>query len=547
MSRDVATMDELAVEGCTLKLRVEGQEAGPVLVLSHMLGTDLTLWDNLVPELGKHFRLVRYDTRGHGGSERGDAPVTLNRLGRDVIAILDALGIERAHFCGESMGGAVGLWLLVHAPARIERAVIAGSAAKLGTPAVWNTRIAAALTEGMEQAVAPTVERWFGADFAERAPEPVAAIRAMLRVTAPEGYADCCGALRDMDLREAVRAVPHPVLVLRGAEDPSVAAQDARHLVEAMAGATALEVDARHCASIEAEAAFVAAVVKFLTAKAAAPRRAAGARPAKAPQTRTQPSARRVGKSGVGAARRPVARTVPVSGKAVAKASADRKTATRKSAARATPAPSRRAPAKAAPRGATTALAKTAPPKLAAPKLAAPKTASSKSAGPKSAARASKAAKSAAKPAKASAAPRKVAGLAKAAAKVASPVAKASPTRRAAPPARSSVARGKPTTAAALRAAVKTRASSKALPAKAGVGKAGAKIGTGAPKSAKAAAGKGATGKGATGKSATGKSAAGPAPAKRVSLKTSPRNPPRRTGPLPSKPRVPPGRGRRKP
>lgn len=542
MSRDVAPMDELAIEGCTLKLRVEGQEAGPVLVLSHMLGTDLTFWDNLVPELGKHFRLVRYDTRGHGGSERGGVPVTLDRLGRDVIAILDALGIERAHFCGESMGGAVGLWLLVHAPARIERAVIAGSAAKLGTPAVWNARIAAALAEGMEQAVAPTLERWFGTDFAERAPEPVAAIRAMLRATAPEGYADGCGALRDMDLREAVRAVPHPVLVLRGAEDPSVAVQDARHLVEAMAGATALEVDARHCASIEAEAAFAAAVVKFLTAKAA-PRRTAGARPAKAAPTRTQPSARRVGKSGGGAARRPVARTVPVSGKAVAKASADRKTATRKSAVRATPAPSRRAPAKAATRAAPTVRAKTAAPKVDSPKLAALKTALPKVAGskpvsfkpdgPKSAAPKSKAAKSATKSAKAAGVPRKAAGRAKAVAgKVAAPVAKASPARRAASPARSPVVRGKPTTAAALRAAVKTKASSKAPSAKAGGGKAGAKIGKGAPKPSKASAGKG---------------AAGPAPAKNASLKTSPRNPPRRTAAPPSKPRVPPGRGRRKP
>ncbi len=353
MSRDVATMDELAIEGCTLRVRVEGQDTRPALVLSHMLGTDLTLWDALVPELAKHFRVVRYDTRGHGGSGLGEGPVTLDRLGRDVVAILDGLAIERAHFCGLSMGGAVGLWLLAHAPARIERAVIAGSAPKLGEPAVWNGRIAAALADGMEQAVEPTIERWFSPAFVERAPEPVEAIRTLLRATSSEGYAACCGALRDMDLREAVRGVTNPVLVLRGSDDPAGTAADAEQLVEAMANATSVEVDAKHCAVIEDGPAFAAAVVKFLTAKTA-PRRAPGRRAAAEASTPAKPSARRTGKRGVVAARRPVARTAPVSGKAVAKASATRKTAARA----APPAPSRRRAAAKPPRA---AAPKTAP------------------------------------------------------------------------------------------------------------------------------------------------------------------------------------------
>ena len=432
MSRDVATMDELAIEGCPIKVRVEGEDTAPVLVLSHMLGTDLSLWDNLAPEFIKHFRVVRYDTRGHGGSGLGDAPVTLARLGRDVLAILDTLGIERAHFCGLSMGGAVGQWLLVHAPARIERAVIAGSAAKLGQPAVWNARIAAALADGMEQAVEPTLERWFGPAFAERAPEPVAAVRALVRATSPEGYAACCAALRDMDLRESLRSVTHPVLVVRGADDPSVSAEAAGHLVEAMANATAIEVEARHCASIEAEAEFSAAVVKFLTAKTA-PRRATARPVAKPAKARDKPSARRIGQRGIVAARRPVAQTAPVSGKAVAKASATRKTAAR--AAPRPPAPSRRAAAIKATRAATRK------------KDVSPESVPAKSAKtmPGKASRASQV--KAPDRAKATRGEKPMSGKA----------ATSAPARRTAATARTPAARAKPPTAAALRAAAKTR------------------------------------------------------------------------------------------
>ena len=416
MSRDAAKMDELVIEGCTVRVRVEGQDTKPALVLSHMLGTDLSLWDNLVPELTRHFRVVRFDARGHGGSGLGDAPVTLARLGRDVVAILDALEIERAHFLGLSMGGAVGQWLLVHAPTRIERAVIAGSAAKLGEPAGWNARIAAALAEGMEGVVEPTIERWFSPAFAERAREAVEAIRSLLRATSPQGYAACCAALRDMDLREALRAVAHPVLVVRGIDDPSVSAEDAAQIVEAVADATELELDARHCSSIEAEAAFSAAVVKFLTAKAA-PHGAAGRRAsAKTPPTR------RTGGRGLVAARRPVARTARASGKAVARASGTRRAA----------------------------------PKTASRKQTSPKLASSKPtpAKPKAASRPA--------PVEAAGRGKTVSAPAGRAAKKARVV----PARRATGPARTPAAGAKPRSAAAKAAAAETSGGTASVPAK---------------------------------------------------------------------------------
>ena len=455
MRRDVAPMDELAIEGCTMKVRVEGEDTAPALVLSHMLGTDLSLWDNLVPEFTKHFRVVRYNTRGHGGSGLGDAPVTIARLGRDVLAILDALGIKRAHFCGLSMGGAVGQWLLVHAPARIERAVIAGSAAKLGEPAVWNARIAAALADGMEQAVEPTLKRWFRPAFAERAPEPVEAVRALVRATSPEGYAACCAALRDMDLRESLRAVAHPVLVLRGSDDPSVSAEAAGHLVEAMANATAVEVEARHCASIEAEAEFSAAVVRFLTARSA-PRRAAARPAAKPAKTRDKLSARRGGQRGLVAARRPVAQTVPVSGKAVAKASATRKTAARASPR--PPAPSRRAAAAKA----TRASARKKDASVESRPAAKP--------APGKAYRASQV--KAPHRAKLVPSRKPVAGKKAVAEKAASP-----PARRAAVAARTPAVKVKPPTAAALRAAAKAGAAKAGAAKTANLNRASAKTG----------------------------------------------------------------------
>ena len=348
MSRNGTPMDELAVEGCMLRLRVEGDGTKPALVLSHMLGTDLSLWDGLVPAFAEHFRVVRYDTRGHGGSGIGDGAISIERLGRDVLAILDGLEIEKAQFCGVSMGGAVGLWLLAHAPERVERVVIAGSAAKLGTPEIWNGRIAAALAEGLEQAVVPTIERWFDPAFVETAPDEVAAVRAMIRATSAQGYASCCAALRDMDLREAVREVGHSVLVLRGADDPSVPADDAAQLVAAMSGATMLEVEGRHCSPVEAPAAFAAAVVTFLTAETA-PRRAAGRRSATtgpAARETVKPVERRTGRRGRVEARRPVGESASASGKAIAKfsakASATRKTAARTAPRASEPSPSRR-------------------------------------------------------------------------------------------------------------------------------------------------------------------------------------------------------------
>src|SRR5437867_287129 len=143
----VPTLD---IEGDKFNCRVDGPLNAPVLVLSNSLGTSLSMWDAQIPALTARFRVLRYDTRGHGASTVTPGPYTIGELGRDVLMLLDALKIRRAHFCGLSMGGMIGMWLGVHAPDRIGRIVLANTAPKIGTPEMWNQRIDNVRKGGME-------------------------------------------------------------------------------------------------------------------------------------------------------------------------------------------------------------------------------------------------------------------------------------------------------------------------------------------------------------------------------------------------------------
>ena len=266
-------MTDLTIDGEIFRVEVEGDPSRPAVLLSCSLGTDLSLFDAQMPALLEHFRIVRYDPRGHGRSTTQGAPYSLARLGADALAILDALDIEQAHVVGISMGGAVAQWLLVNAPERIGRAVLANTAARLGTPDVWNARIATVLSEGMEALASATMERWFSDPFRAADPKSVARIETVFRATSAQGYAGGCAALRDMDLREAIRTVEAPVLILTGRDDPVTSAAEIDAMTGAIAGAQHVALDCRHISNIEAQAAFDAAVVGFLTARRPAARR----------------------------------------------------------------------------------------------------------------------------------------------------------------------------------------------------------------------------------------------------------------------------------
>jgi 3-oxoadipate enol-lactonase len=215
---------------------ISGIDGAPALLLGGSLGTTLEMWDGQLP-LAERLRLVRYDHRGHGGSPTPPPPYEIADLGRDVLALMGSLGIERASYCGLSIGGMVGLWLGANAPERIERLVVICTAAQM-PPASWRERAAAVLEAGSTEVVADTVvERWLTPDYAGEHPDVRARLRAMLAATDPAGYAACCGAIERLDLREQLRAIKAPTLVISGSDDPATPIEHQRLIAEAIGGA----------------------------------------------------------------------------------------------------------------------------------------------------------------------------------------------------------------------------------------------------------------------------------------------------------------------
>lgn len=252
-----------------LNYLLEGPAGAPVLVLSNSLGTDLHMWDAQIEAFTQHFQVLRYDTRGHGASLVTDGPYSIEQSGRDVLALLDALGIAKAHFCGLSMGGLIGQWLGINAPERIERLVLCNTAAKIGTPEVWNPRIETVLAGGaqaMRDLRDASISRWFTADFAEANPDKVEPIVGMLAQTSPEGYAANCAAVRDADYREQLGSIVAPTLIVCGSGDPVTTPEHGRFMQERIAGAELVEFHAAHLSNVQAVDDFGQRVLDFLTA-----------------------------------------------------------------------------------------------------------------------------------------------------------------------------------------------------------------------------------------------------------------------------------------
>jgi 3-oxoadipate enol-lactonase len=251
-----------------LNCRIDGPADAPVLVLSNSLGADLAMWEPQMPALSAHFRVLRYDQRGHGASEVTPGPYTLQALARDVLNVLDALKIKRAHFCGLSMGGATGMWLAANAGERIDRLVLANTAARFGTREAWNARIDAVRKGGVNVIADAVLERWFTPGFRARAPETTVRMRAMMAAIPTEGYIGCCAAVRDTDLRNILGTIRCPTLVIVGAHDVATPAAEGRELAERIRGARCVELDAAHISNVEAPEQFTAELVGFLAAGA---------------------------------------------------------------------------------------------------------------------------------------------------------------------------------------------------------------------------------------------------------------------------------------
>jgi 3-oxoadipate enol-lactonase len=240
-------------------------DQAPVLVFSNSLGTDLSMWDPQMAELQRRFRILRYDTRGHGQSSVTPGDYTIEQLGRDVLALLDSLGLDRVHFCGLSMGGMIGMRLAIHAPSRLHRLVLCNTAARIGTKDTWNARIATVRKDGMKAVAAAVIERWFTPEFRTSSAEKVARAQQMLENSTPAGYAACCAAIRDMDQRETVAQIKAPTLVIYGGKDAVTPAADSHFLAERISGAAEVELSAAHLSNVEQADAFTEAVSRFLS------------------------------------------------------------------------------------------------------------------------------------------------------------------------------------------------------------------------------------------------------------------------------------------
>jgi 3-oxoadipate enol-lactonase len=311
-------MADLKIGDETFNVEVEGPAKAPVLMISNSLGSNLHMWDQQMPELTKHFRVVRYDSRGHGKSAASPGPYTFEQLGKDALAILDALGVRKAHWMGLSKGGAIGQWLLVNAPHRIERAVLANTGSQFGSADTWNERLRLVREQGLGALVDGVMDRWFTKPFQKKSPETVAKIRDAFLATPADGYAACMSALRDLDLREAIRSVRKPVMVIVGKHDPSTTPEQGQAIASSIKGARLVELDAAHLSNIEDAGAFTKAVVEFLTAPTTTarpasfphrrPKKAAKSSPARTPPRAAKKAAKKATKKAAKKAAKKVAK-----------------------------------------------------------------------------------------------------------------------------------------------------------------------------------------------------------------------------------------------
>jgi len=258
-------MPVIESDGCPIHVQVEGPESAPVLILSNSLGTTLHMWDGQAGPFTRHFRLVRFDRRGHGKSGLPKGPYSMDMLGRDVLAIMDALGIQKANWCGLSMGGMEGMWLGANAPERIERMVLSNTSSYFADKKGWNDRLALVREKGVPAFAAPNMERWFTKGFRERDPQAVAAIMKTFSATPLEGYIACGEAVRDMDHRDLLPRVKVPTLVIIGRHDPATTPDAGEYIRTHIPGAEHFMIDAAHISNVEQPHQFNEAVLGFLT------------------------------------------------------------------------------------------------------------------------------------------------------------------------------------------------------------------------------------------------------------------------------------------
>ncbi|CAG7615086.1 3-oxoadipate enol-lactonase [Paenibacillus allorhizosphaerae] len=257
-----------AGDGNRIAYRIDGADHRPVLVLANSIGTTLNMWDGQIPELTKHFRVLRYDFRGHGASDTPAGAYSIDRLGRDVIELLDALHINRVHFIGLSFGGAVGQWLGIHAPERIDRLVLSNTSSYLGPADQWDRMIASVLqADNLSELADMFIGNWFPPHMLETESAVVTSFRSMVLSTRPQGFAGVFAAIRDLDMRRTALLISSPTLVIAGQYDAVTLPSHSELIAATVPNAKLVKLPVVHLSNIERPADFLSVVTEFLLSK----------------------------------------------------------------------------------------------------------------------------------------------------------------------------------------------------------------------------------------------------------------------------------------
>jgi 3-oxoadipate enol-lactonase len=258
-------MPKIQANGIQLYYELDGPSDQPVVMLSNSLGTRLEMWHPQMQALTKRYRVLRYDSRGHGRSDAPEGPYTIDMLADDAIGLLDALEIERAHFCGLSKGGMVGQMLGARHGNRLASLALCSTACHMPPRELWDERIRLATASGMAAIADGVIERWFTEAFRREPTVELERVKRMILETPAHGYAACCAAIRDMDLRGLITAITVPTLIIVGEDDPATPPEKARELQDLIPSAQ-LEVfpDAAHLLNIEQDVVFEAALTSLL-------------------------------------------------------------------------------------------------------------------------------------------------------------------------------------------------------------------------------------------------------------------------------------------
>ena len=250
-----------------LKINYEITGTGPWLTLSHSLACDLHMWDEQMDALTKNYRVLRYDTRGHGRSEAPAGPYTLEELADDVHGLFGALGIRQTHWAGVAMGGMIGQTFALKYPGIFRSMVLADTTSRYPAEAapVWADRIRTAQTQGMDAIVEGTLARWFTEPYRKSNPPAVARVGASIRATPVAGFVGCCHAIPQIDVTRRLKEITCPTLVIVGEQDPGTPVAMAREIHAAKPGSELVIIPlAAHLSNIEQPQAFNAALLGFL-------------------------------------------------------------------------------------------------------------------------------------------------------------------------------------------------------------------------------------------------------------------------------------------